>query len=63
MASGGEAKKEDRYLRATRRRQIRVLAPDINVSGATYSIDAARGAIRKGLQSIDGVGSISAARL
>ena len=61
VAGGGE--KENRYLRATRRRDIRVMAPDINVSGATYTIDQARGAIRKGLQSIDGVGSITAARL
>jgi DNA polymerase-3 subunit alpha len=61
VAGGGE--KEARYLRATRRRDIRVMAPDINVSGATYTMDPARGAIRKGLQSIDGVGSITAARL
>jgi DNA polymerase III subunit alpha len=63
VASGGEAKKENRYLNATRRRGIRVLAPDINISGATYTIDQARSAIRKGLQSIDGVGSISASKL
>jgi DNA polymerase III subunit alpha len=63
VASGGESKKEDRYVRATRRRGIRVLAPDINISGATYTVDEARAAIRRGLQSIDGVGQISAARL
>jgi DNA polymerase III subunit alpha len=63
VASGGESKKENRYLAATRRRGIRVLAPDINVSGASYTIDARRAAVRRGLQSIDGVGAISAERL
>jgi DNA polymerase III subunit alpha len=63
VASEGESKKEGRYLQATRRRDVRVLAPDINVSGATYVIDERRGAIRKGLQSIDGVGGISAEKL
>jgi DNA polymerase-3 subunit alpha len=63
VASQGDSKKENRYLQVTRRRAVRVLAPDINVSGATYTIDKRRGAIRKGLQSIDGVGSISAAKL
>jgi DNA polymerase-3 subunit alpha len=63
VASGGESKKENKYLRATRRRGIRVLAPDINVSGATYTIDERREAVRRGLQSIDGVGAVSAARL
>jgi DNA polymerase-3 subunit alpha len=63
VASGGDSKKENRYLRATRRRGIRVLSPDINISGATYTVDEARGSIRRGLQSIDGVGSITAARL
>lgn len=63
VASEGESKKESRYLRATKRRGIRVLAPDINISGATYTIDERRGAVRKGLQSVDGVGGISAEKL
>jgi DNA polymerase-3 subunit alpha len=63
VASEGDAKKENRYLRATRRREIRVLAPEINASGATYTVDGSRGAIRRGLQSIDGVGFITAHRL
>jgi len=63
VASGGDSKKETRYLAATRRRGLRVLAPDINVSGASYPLDELRGAVRRGLQSIDGVGAISAARL
>jgi len=63
VASGGESKKENRYLKTTRRRGIKILAPDINVSGATYTLDEQRGAVRKGLQSIDGVGEITATRL
>ena len=63
VASEGDSKKENRYLRTTRRRSLRVLAPDINISGPTYTRDEQRGAIRKGLQSIDGVGAISASKL
>ena len=63
VASEGESKKERSYIRATKRRGIRVLAPDINISGATYTIDERRGAVRKGLQSVDGVGGISAEKL
>jgi DNA polymerase-3 subunit alpha len=66
VASGGESKKENRYLRATRLRGIRVLAPDINISGASYTMDTLderRAAVRRGLQSIDGVGGLSARRL
>jgi DNA polymerase-3 subunit alpha len=63
VASEGDGKKESRYLRATKRRGLRVLAPDINISGATYTIDEQRGAVRKGLQSVDGVGYISATKL
>jgi len=63
VASEGDGKKETRYLRATRRRGLRVLAPEINASAASYSIDDRREAIRKGLQSIDGVGGISADKL
>ena len=63
VASEGDSKKENRYLATTRRRGVRVLAPEINTSGASYTVDAQRQAIRRGLQSIDGVGAISAARL
>src|SRR5262245_3252892 len=63
VASGGESKKENRYLRTTRRRGIKVIQPEINASGATYTIDERRQAVRKGLQSVDGVGAISAERL
>lgn len=63
VASEGDANKENRYLRATKRRQIRILAPEINASGASYTLDERRGAIRKGLCSIPGVGTLSAERL
>jgi len=63
VASEGDSKKENRYLSATKRRQIKVLAPEINASGASYTIDERRGAIRRGLQSIHGVGALSADRL
>lgn len=63
VASEGDSKKENRYLKTTKRRGVRVLAPEINTSGASYTVDEQRGAIRRGLQSIDGVGAISAARL
>jgi len=63
VASSGDSAKENKYLRATRRRGIKVLAPDINRSGAGYTCDVAREAIRKGLRSIAGVGAISADKL
>jgi DNA polymerase-3 subunit alpha len=62
-SEGSDSKKENRYVNTTKRRGVRVLAPEINTSGATYTVDEKRGAIRRGLQSIDGVGSVSAARL
>ena len=63
VASEDDSKKENRYLQTTRRRGIKIIAPDVNVSGASYTVDERRGAIRRGLQSIHGVGSISAAKL
>ena len=58
---GKDDKKERNYLHATRSRGVRVLPPQINVSGASYTIDNERGVIRKGLMTIKGVG-IAAAR-
>lgn len=56
LAVAAGSKKEDGYLRTTKRRGVRILKPDLNISGPTYTVDTARGAIRKGLRSIDGVG-------
>jgi DNA polymerase-3 subunit alpha len=63
LAVAAGDKKEPGYLRATRKRGVRVLQPHVNVSGDTYTVDRDRGAIRKGLRSIDGVGEKSAAVL
>lgn len=48
--------KEKDYILATRDAGIPMLGPDVNISGPTWSIDHDRGAIRKGLVSIKGVG-------
>ena len=60
LAVAAGDKKEPGYLAATRRRGIKVLRAHVNVSGDTYSVDKDKGAIRKGLVSIDGVGEKSA---
>ena len=49
--------KEKVYAREARRVGIRLLPPDINISGPSWTIDPTReGVIRKGLVSIPGVG-------
>lgn len=58
VAAGG--KKEPQYLKTTRARGVSVLSPHVNVSGDTYTVDRRRGAIRKGLLSVDGIGEKSA---
>ncbi len=63
VASEGDKKKLNKYLHATRKRGYGVVAPDLNMSGSTYTLDKKRGMIRKGLVSIDGVGAITAERL
>lgn len=55
----GKVKERD-YILATREAGIRLLGPDVNVSGDTWSIDRRRGAIRKGLVSIKGIGEKAA---
>lgn len=61
LAVAAGDKKEPRYLTATRKRGVRVLQPHVNVSGDTYTVDRSKGAIRKGLRSIDGIGEKIAA--
>lgn len=63
LAVAAGDKKEPRYLVATRKRGVRVLQPHVNVSGDTYTVDKDKGAIRKGLRSIDGIGEKSASVL
>ena len=53
--------KEQTYLRAARKRRVRILSPDINLSGATYTVDK-RG-VRKGLLSIPKIGAVVSTEL
>lgn len=53
-------KKERDYIIAAKEAGIRMLGPDVNVSGALWSIDHQRQAIRKGLLSIKGIGDKAA---
>jgi DNA polymerase-3 subunit alpha len=54
--AAGDEKKEPKYLRAARQRGVKILAPDVNISGLTYTMDHKRKAVRKGLLAIKGVG-------
>jgi len=58
-SNAGKAK-EPQYITEARRIGIRILPPDINVSGAKWTIDHKKGAIRKGLSSIKGIGDTAA---
>ena len=55
----GKPKERD-YILAAKSDGIKMLGPDVNVSGALWSIDHQRQAIRKGLMSIKGVGEKAA---
>lgn len=61
-SSRGEDK-ETEYLKACVKRGLRILPPDINISGASYTLDVRRGAIRRGLRSVKGVGEVTALTL
>ena len=52
--------KETVYVREARRIGIRILAPDVNVSGMSWTLDRRAKAIRRGLISIKGVGMAAA---
>jgi DNA polymerase-3 subunit alpha len=54
--AAGDEKKEPKYLKAARSRGVRILAPDVNISGLTYTMDRKRMAVRKGLLAIKGIG-------
>lgn len=54
VAAGGD--KEKKYVVTTKKRGIRILAPEINVSGSSYTVDKRQHAIRRGLVSINGIG-------
>lgn len=55
--------REPQYLKAARSRGIKILAPDVNISGVTYTIDRKRKAVRKGLLAIKGVGKVAAGEI
>lgn len=42
------------YMSEARRCEIRLLSPDVNISGVTWTIDRDKGAIRRGLSSVLG---------
>lgn len=51
---------EQNYIKEARYQKIRLLSPDVNVSGELWTIDRKRDGIRKGLLSIKGIGAMSA---
>jgi len=52
--------KEKHYVAAVREMGIRMLRPDVNVSGFSWTLDREKQAVRKGLLSIKGVGEKAA---
>lgn len=63
-AKSGKKDKEADYVRAARNKYgVQVLPAHVNKSGATYVIDRARKAIRKGLISVKGVGPVASQEL
>lgn len=57
--TAGSTKEMD-YIKECRIMGIRILPPDVNVSGASYTMDSRRKAIRRGLSSIKGIGDSTA---
>lgn len=51
--------KEKEYILSARNAGIRLLKPDVNISGSTWTLDRGRQAIRRGLVSIKGVGPVA----
>lgn len=54
--AAGDEKKEPNYLKAARARGVKILPPDVNISGLIYTMDHRRRAVRKGLKAIKGIG-------
>lgn len=59
----GKVDKEAKYIAETRRIGIRILPPDINVSGPRWTMDVKKHAITKGLGSIKGISPDKAAAI
>jgi DNA polymerase-3 subunit alpha len=55
--------KESIYIREARRLDIRLLSADVNISGANWTLDPKRQAIRRGLESIKGIGHTAAVEI
>lgn len=51
---------EVHHIKEARFQNIRLLSPDVNISGELWTIDRKRNGIRKGLLSIKGIGAMSA---
>jgi hypothetical protein len=52
--------KEERYLKAVRRRRIKIDKPNLNESGLSYKMSADGKRILKGFQAIEGIGPATA---
>jgi DNA polymerase-3 subunit alpha len=61
--AAGDEKKESKYLTAARSRGVKILPPDVTISGLTYTMDRRRMAVRKGLLAIKGVGASTAVEI
>lgn len=61
--TGERRSREDVYLDMVRDKKIRVMKADVNSSDVTYTADADRAAIRKGLASISGIGVKTAVKI
>lgn len=55
--------KEKVYIREARNCGCRLLSADVNISNASWTIDTKKGAIRRGLRSIAGIGAAAAVEL
>jgi DNA polymerase-3 subunit alpha len=60
---GDKETKEQIYLRNAKERGISIRRADINISMASYTVDARNNAIRKGLGAIKGIGSKTADKI
>jgi DNA polymerase-3 subunit alpha len=54
------AEAEKKYIREARKWDIRLLQPDVNISDASWTLDQKKGALRRGLVSIKGIGKAAA---
>lgn len=60
---GDKYTKEEIYVRAAKARGLSLRRADVNISGASYTVDKRGNAIRKGLGSIKGIGASTANKI